>query len=219
MSYLKSTDSPDSPQPATVVCDWCNTPKLRTEFYQRSGLSHLILQGCKDCRRAAEKAKRGIPRDPHKVHTPSEAWVIERLKAEGIPALPGKALHFAHADVVALGCVLLEVKSASFRQGAFNFPFTPIQVNKRIRGDIIVLVCELFDHQTYHLFDASDPVFFNEHGARKNGIRFVPGNVEAKRIRLRNVLLQPAMDAARDRWSLVWSVFQAKSEALKQEGA
>jgi hypothetical protein len=160
-SYDESSKFPDSPQPDTVVCDRCHVPKPRSEFYTRSGAPHLIHQGCKECRRAAERAKTATPRNNHTTFTPSEAWVIERLKSQGIPALPGKALHYVDADVVALGCVLIEVKSSLPKAFGFQFMFTPKQYLERIRGELIVLVCNYGDRQTFHVFSADAPFFYN----------------------------------------------------------
>jgi hypothetical protein len=219
-SYDESSKFPDSIQPApdTVICDRCGLPKPRSEYYTRSGMPHLILNGCKECRKAAERAKAGIPRDPHAVHTPSEAWVIERLKSVGIPALPGKALHYAHADVVAFGCVLIEVKSSTLTHGMFRFPFTPIQYKSRIRGDLIVLVCDYGDNKTFHVLSTGHDIFFDAKGNRKTAVHFVPGQMAAVKHARRHVLVQPIMDAAQDKWALVWAALKAQSDALK-EGA
>jgi hypothetical protein len=219
MSYNKSSDSPDSIQPDTVICDRCHVPKPRSEFYTRSGAPHLIHQGCKECRRAAERAKKSTPRNNHTTFTPSEAWVIERLKSQGIPALPGKALHYVDADVVALGCVLIEVKSSLPKAFGFQFMFTPKQYLERIKGELIVLVCNYGDRQTFHVFSADAPFFYNANGTHKTGVAFIPGTLAPTRHKRRAILTQPLMDEAEDRWSMVWDILKQKSDALKQEAS
>jgi hypothetical protein len=220
---MQSYSNPTPPYPDTqteegrVKCDWCGAVKPRAEFYTRSGMPHLIHQGCKECRKAVERVKKGVPRNNHATFTPSEAWVIERLKSQGIPALPGKALHYADADVVAFGCVLIEVKSSLKKAFGFQFGFTPKQHQERIKGEIIVLVCNYGDHKTFHVFDADAPFFYNVNGTRKTGVSFVPGTEYPVRHKKRAILTQSLMDEAHERWSMVWSALKVKSDGLRLE--
>lgn len=201
-----------------IKCDWCGETKKRSDFYKRSGNAHLVLQGCKECRKADAKRKHHAgPRiSKHETATPSEAWALARLRACGIPAYPGKAFAYVDTDVVAFGCVTIEVKSSTLKVGGFSFHFTPKQQSAGVRGDLVVLICDYGDRQTFHVLPSNHDVFYNERGSRKHSVSFVPGQTTVAKHKRRNVLLQPVMNAAQDNWQLVWDQLMLKSAALKE---
>lgn len=205
-------------QPEAVYCPLCETKKPRSEFYTRSGNPHLILAGCKVCRAREGRTKRslGYKIGALEIAVPSEAWAISRMAEYGIPALPGKALVHSHTDVVAWGCVQVEVKSSlANNAGRFNFGFTPKQVSERILGDVIVLICNYGVRKTFHVFEPDEEFFFISQGRRKSGVCFMPEQNAPIRHFTRKILTQTKMDAAEDRWSLISDVLAKKCEALR----
>lgn len=199
----------------TKKCHRCKKPVPLTDFYLRSSYrgkidtptepKHVISE-CKDCMK--NRSKTGTRLSPHETRTQSEALFIQYLTSRGIPALPGKAVHYADVDVVALGHIWIEVKYStlaySHNAERFRFGFTPKQANRGPQGHIIALICDWGDGDiTYHLFPHNHKVFFNEHGKMKTGINFVPGQLEAVKHKRRHILTQPIMDNAQDNTRLI----------------
>lgn len=207
----------------TKVCVRCKSEKSVSEFYVRSGCDNPTESGhyiseCKDCMKQRTKTTTHLlPTEPRAA---TEILAIEYLKHKGIPALPGKAVSFAHVDVVAFGCVEIEVKYARLerKKGVQKFTFnaTPAQSQYGYRGSIVMLICEYPDgRHTYHLFDAQHEVFYIN-GRVKTGFTFTPGAVEAlKHGNNRVVMTQPLMDAHQDYTALVWKKLRSYSEQLK----
>jgi hypothetical protein len=121
----------------TIICSLCQQPKAVSEFYTRSGMPHLRYAWCIDCHKLKAKQQKKMPR--HLSSVESETKLIEYLWCCGIPALPGKAIGHEYADVVAWGCVMIEVKSARPIDGTYHFNFTPLQQAKGLRGHVLVL--------------------------------------------------------------------------------
>jgi hypothetical protein len=137
--------------------------------------------------------------------------------------LPGKALAYAHTDVVAFGCIRIEVKYAkldrSRNREKYTFVTTPVQGQRGLLADVVMLICDDGSKHTFHLFRPDDPVFFIK-GRLKTGFTFTPGAMEAgKHGNNRVVMTQPMMDEARNRFGLVWSALKSKSEGLKGEAS
>lgn len=188
-----------SPDP--IYCEKCKQWKPRSEFYTRSGLPHLILNDCKECRKKAWKPS-PVPRTV--AANPTENLVIERMKWYGIPALPGKALSVHFTDVLAWGCIPVEAKSSTLRDnGKFKFGFSPKQHKERVLGDVIVLVCQYSDRNTFHVLPSNHPCFFLASGKHKTGLEFLPGQMEVIKHHKRNVMTQGVMDEFEDAWHLI----------------
>jgi hypothetical protein len=150
----------------------------------------------------------------------SEQLAINRLKQHGIHALPGKAVSAADVDVVAFGCVWIEVKYGrlNYQRVAEKFTFnnTVKQQREGYKGHLVMLICDYGDDRlTYHLFDAKSEVFFMQ-GRMKSGFTFTPGAMEAKKHgNNRVVMTQPMMDAARDDTRLIWRVLHEYHKMYK----
>lgn len=207
----------------TKVCNRCKSEKSVSEFYIRSGCDNPTEVGhysseCKDCMKQRTKGQKHLP--PTEPRAVTEILALEYLKNRGIPALPGKAVSFSHVDVVAFGCVEIEVKFSrlQFNKGVHRFRFaaTPNQSRHGFRGSIVMLICEYpSGRYTYHLFDARHPVFYI-HGRVKIAFLFTPGATEAlKHGDNRVVMTQPLMDAHQDNIALVWKKLKSYSEQLK----
>lgn len=206
----------------TKVCRRCKVIKPVTEFYVRSGVQNPIEAGhynseCKSCLKERSKVTGTV--HPTMPRVLSECLAIDALKANGIACLPGKAVHAADVDVVAWGHVKIEVKYAKleFNRAEDNFSFvtTPKQQQRGFLAHIVMLICDYGDRLTYHLFDATDEVFYIN-GHVKSGFIFTPGQMEQlKHQRTRVKLTQPIMDAHENCWNLVWKYVKQISEDLK----
>src|SRR3990167_9450953 len=92
----------------------------------------------------------------------TEILAIEYLKQHKIPALPGKAYKLADVDILAWGCVRVEVKYSSIRHynHYFSFSLTRRQRQRGVLADVVLMICDYGDHRTFHLFDPDDEVFY-----------------------------------------------------------
>ena len=194
----------------TKPCCACKTDKPLNEFYVRSGIlnptepGHYVSE-CKVCMRLRNKTTGAV--SPYEPRALTEQLAIEWLLDVGIYAAPGKAVRLAHVDVVAWGCVWIEVKYARYvsHRGVMKFKFdtTPKQQQRGFLADIVMLICDYGDELTYHLFEANHPVFYMQ-GRIKSGFTFTPGAMEAKKHGdNRVVMTQPLMDQAQDRWDMI----------------
>lgn len=179
-------------------CKDCGKMKHMDEFYARSGKSHLRQTYCIDCFKKRSANQEQAPR--HISTVESERLLIEHLTTFGIPALPGKALAHAYADVIAWGCVLLEVKASKLIGNAFHFGFTPAQQIYGLRGHLLVLACDHGDKWTFHCFDAKDARFYRPNGTLKSGITYTPDRSNAGRP---PVFTDDGMEYAEDKWELI----------------
>lgn len=194
----------------TKVCCGCKLDKPLSEFYIRSGTTdptepgHYVSE-CKSCMKVRSKNNGTL--NPYEPRVLTEQLAIARLLDVGIFALPGKAIAASDVDVVAWGCVWIEVKYAryQFERGVRKFKFntTPKQQQRGFLADLVMLICDYGDDLTYHLFEANHPVFYM--GDRvKSGFTFTPGALEAKKHGdNRVVMTQPLMDEAQDRWDKI----------------
>lgn len=196
----------------TKPCCGCKLDKPLTDFYVRSGVTNPSEPGhyvseCKLCMK--RRSKKNGRLDPYEPRVLTEQLAIERLLDVGIFALPGKAISAAEVDVVAWGCVWIEVKYARYEshRGVMKFKFdtTPKQQQRGFLADLVMLICDYGEELTYHLFEANHPVFYMDNGSRvKSGFTFTPGAMEAKKHGdNRVVMTQPMMDSAQDRWDLI----------------
>lgn len=152
------------------VCTDCGKTKHLSGFYKRSGAPHLRLSVCKDCMKLRAKTATKYP--AYKSGVVHEQELIDKLATLGIPALPGKALAHKWADVIAWGCVMIEVKLATFDGRSYHWTFTPQQQQRGVRGHIIVLAT--FNHgYDYYVFPSDYEGFYND-GGLKTGVMWTP---------------------------------------------
>lgn len=212
----------------TKLCANCNElrvyspDKKISQFYVRSGIKNPTEPGhyiseCKSC-----MAKRNLHRTPigeeeSRVYT--ENLAIKRLKSAGIWAQTGKSSQAPDVDVTAMGSVWIEVKYSllDFRRGVkmFKFETTPKQQQRGFLADIVMLICEWSPRvYTYHLFRATDEVFYMK-GRVKSAFTFVPGRTVAlKHGNNRVVMVQSMMDAAQNNWALVEEIYREHAAQL-----
>jgi hypothetical protein len=204
-------------------CRRCKIDKPLTEYYKRSGVDNPIAPGhyqseCIDCLKERSKTtpkfSRNIPLTVGEIHC------IDYLNRHAIYAAPGKSVYAADVDVVAWGCVKIEVKHAILRlkngREQYTFTATPQQMKRGFLAQVVVLICEDAGELTYHWFDAKDPVFYMK-GRTKSGFTFVPGRFEPlKHGNNRVVMTQGMMDNALDRLSLIEENRLRIAESLKR---
>lgn len=202
------------------VCSGCKKTLPISEFYKRSNQTDTLNPSqyageCKSCVKARNHDPKPIAKQvPYAL---SEQWGIKYLHSKGIPALPGKALSFAWVDVIAFGCVRVEVKYSTLLEGEhFKFTLTPGQKKRGLLGDVVMLVCDYGTRATFHLFLPSFPAFYIN-DKLKTGFHFTPGALKARKFgATRVVMTQPMMDSAQDNVRLIHDQLNKYCNDLKQ---
>ena len=201
------------------ICRACKEPLPLSDFYKRKNSDSYVSE-CKACMKLRSKNQSNTGKDYLVPRATTEITAIDYLKSKGIPAVPGKALHHSHVDVVAFGCVEIEVKYASlkFQRSIEKFCFSasPSQQENGFRAQVVMLICDYKNGMmSYHFFDAKHPVFYMK-GRMKTGFTFTPGMYEAKKHGSnRLVMVQGMMDEAQDNVALIYEQLKLTSQALK----
>lgn len=197
----------------TKVCVHCKIDKPLSEFYVRSGVHNPEIPGhylseCKICMMRRSKQYLNLPLRIPRAKT--EILAINKLLEVGIPALPGKAVAFPFVDVVAWGCVRIEVKYSVYSRRrlhhGFIFNSTPMQRQRGWRAEVVMLICHWQEEQdTFHLFMKDDPVFYlPTKGRYKEGVTYVPGRVHQRKDSHKSpVLTDQLMQSAQNNWGLI----------------
>lgn len=200
----------------TVLYKRCKNPNCPhvglqpvSNFYVRSGIDHPTEPGhylseCIDCLKRRSRNGKHLPAGVPRAKT--EQLAIDYLRQHKIPALPGKAYAAADVDLLAWGCVRIEVKYSTVRRynHYFMFGLTRRQQQRGLLADVVLLICDFGDRQTYHFFDPNDDIFYFADGERKGGVTYHPEREEQKKhFETRVSLTKPMMDAARDRLELI----------------
>lgn len=158
-------------------CRRCGETKAWSEFYIRSGYEGVkpghYNSECKACMKVRGNNPNRLP--PTVPRSPTEIIAINYLTKHGIHCLPGKAVKASDVDVVAWGCVWMEVKYSAMRErGEFMFHVTPPQQRRGFLAHIVLLICDYGDRQTFHFLPADTPAFYHK-GKLKGGISYLPG--------------------------------------------
>ncbi len=193
----------------TQVCRICGEEKPLTEFYVKlNPRSKTHWKICKLCWIERSRARhRDVGRNQSAgsrifPSTKQEGDVITILHSLGIWATPGKASIFPHVDVVAWGCVRIEVKSAALNyKDCFSFRFSARQVREGVKADLIVLMLIRDNNETFHVFPASHPVFYNQNGLRSS-VAYIPRRRPGYQ-KLDYWLTAELLDEQQDAWHLI----------------
>lgn len=187
-------------------CVHPNGPTLpRSEFYKLRGTRDGLQPICKECHKAecAVRYKKN-PRQQwrNRAGSVTEKMTVDRLRSFGIYAAPGKCSEYTWVDVVAWGCVRIEVKHATLnKRGSYQFHMGYKRGEEKDRSDLVVLI--LLDLQPrFFVFRSSDPVFYHEDGTTKRSVNYAPdgnGPKKAQGVSLATEI----MSEAEDRWELV----------------
>jgi hypothetical protein len=200
------------------ICCTCKVDKSISEFYRRS--DRYVCGECKSCMKLRSKRQTAqVNKDYQVPFVESEKMAIEYLNSKGIPALPGKTIRHSFVDIIAFGCIGVEVKyskrDVDRRFGKFYFATTPSQQKNGFRAHVVMLICDYEPQRTYHIFDVKYPAFYIG-GRLKTGFTFTPGAYEAlKHGETRVVMVQGMMDEAQDNVQLIYDKLSEYCKALK----
>lgn len=157
----------------TKICKTCeNTYPATDEYFYRH--TYGSLNGdCISCYKIKRYANRNkASKLPSNL---GEILAIEYLKSVGIYATSGKASIYRRIDVIAWGCVKIEVKHSQEFKWSFKFgnnkpPDIP---------DVTMLIGLLDGVNKFYLFPYNHPVFFRDNNSRKTQVNYIP-NVSRK---------------------------------------
>jgi len=129
-----------------------------------------------------------------------EQLVINKLRSLGIYAAPGKSSEYKRLDVVAWGCVRIEVKTARRnKKGGFHFGMGRKRDKEYNRSDIVVLVC-IDSDVSFHVFRSNHSAFYHHDGRSKISVQYK----EDTKFRHSSAGLDnEAMAYHLDRWDLI----------------
>lgn len=126
----------------TKTCSVCGADKPLSDYYIWAS-NKKPMPHCKKCHTTKSNSHAPIPADRCGVAHQNE--FIDILRSRGIYASPGKSSEYAHADVVAWGCVRIEVKHGEsidkYSPHTWKFRFTEKQANGGMVADLIALMC------------------------------------------------------------------------------
>lgn len=179
-------------------------PATEEYFYVHKGAADRFQPYCKECWKA--EGRRYRSRVGNKKDSPTnygEGLVIAELKKHGIYAEKGAGGHHKYVDVVAWGCVRIEVKSSRMSdRGRFEFTIGR-RANAFHSHALIVLVCMYPDNTTtFHVFRPEHPVFYRR-GQLKRGVMFIPDAKNRKGRRYGLPLTDELMAEHQDRWDMI----------------
>ncbi len=187
-----------------ITCSKCGEEKPEIDFYKRSkGMARFTF--CVECFKTAQRKNKIIAREiPGQS---AEHTVIEYLKSIGIYAAPGKCSEWRWVDVIAWGCVRIEVKSSTlYSDNTYVFSFTPNQQQRGIQSDLVVLVPIGEQETTFHIFKSDDLIFYKKDGTRRKSVEY---QIFPKFYRKGyGTLTTERMSDAKDDWGLIEDIRQ-----------
>ena len=108
---------------------------------------------------------------PHK----TEIDTCDYLLMNGIPAVNGKATHYKYVDLVAFGCVCIEVKYSELTtKNHYQWRAKPRWHNHGIRADVVILAVKRGDYIERTIWDVNEPIFYLPNGQLKQGLSYNP---------------------------------------------
>ncbi len=205
-------------------CSICGQDKPLTEFYQRSG-TLTPMNWCKVCHQERTHINSRQKESKHKsmAGRVGEQLAISHLLGLGIYAAPGKSSEFNYVDVVAWGCVRIEVKTSRYTSTGYAWAFTPEQQRRGIQADLVLLVCtdtvDDIDVHTFHLFPVNYPKFRWLNGLHRGQLKTVvmynPNADDSNRRIHKNSLSPEDMTEHKDGWYLIEQFRQQFSDDLR----
>lgn len=187
-----------------ITCSKCGEEKPETDFYKR-GRGSARFTFCIECFKTDQKKNKIVARQiPGQS---AEYTVIEHLKSMGIYAAPGKCSEWRWVDVVAWGCVRIEVKSSTlYPDNTYVFTFTPRQRQRGIQSDLVVLLPIGDTETTFHVFKSNDPIFYKKDGTLRQSVEY---QIFPKFYRKGyGTLTSEKMSDAKDNWGLIEDIRQ-----------
>lgn len=184
-------------------CRICNESYPATlEFWykhpqSKDGLKHE----CKTCTKKRANVYQATKPNSTPLGRPNENVFIDYLQNHGVAAEMGAIFKaFKYADVVAWGCITIELKYSRSETGKHVFIFTPRQQRLNCEGlGIICLAVDTGKETSYHFFDARNPIFYKD-GKLKASISYHPN---AKHRKNKPVLMPDMMAMAKNNFALI----------------
>lgn len=189
----------------TKTCSVCGVEKPLSDYYIWTSNKKYMAQ-CKKCHQTRSKKYSPLPAD--RCGNEHQNALIDILRSRGIYASPGKSSEYAYSDVVAWGCVRIEVKFGeslgSSNPSIWKFRFTERQTNGGLVADLIALMCPAGSGKGYtcYLIDPSCPELYR-------GGRFRPtftinlGTHRKNRTDGRLPLSSELLNTHRDNWQVI----------------
>ena len=198
----------------TKQCHMCKETKPVSEFYTLS--SGALQNRCKKCHGIVNSQY--PPRPKTDTGNEHEQAVISLLLSNGIYATNGKSSAFKWVDVVAWGCVRIEVKSsAEIATGYYHFSFSPGQQRKGFKSDLVIIYTQ--GDYPISIFPASHPVFYKPSGKLKSAVSWKPRMRHTKSPVGTVVLNDTLMRNYQERWDLIEDVRQQKILEMLEDGS
>lgn len=157
------------------VCVLCGNEKpieLFVTVQKHDGTEYYWdrCRGCYDPIRKSREAIRNTKEAMALGGFPEERELINLLNQRGIFVTNGRGSSFTHVDIVAWGCVPIELKTATINaNGIYTFKFTPKQCKLGIDDGLIAL--RFGGENAYYVFRSDHPMFY-ENGNLRRSISF-----------------------------------------------
>lgn len=196
-------------------CPDCEQVLSVEEFYKRSDGTPGTY--CKKC--ANIRTRNNPNRFEERKHIPliaSERDAITKLESLGIPVMPAKAFGHTYGDILAWGCIGIEVKSANLINGSFLWGFSPRQRKHGIRGSILILIAYNDNEVSMYVFDAKDPLFYDDNGKLKTCAQWTPNRANGGR---KSLLTDEVMNQHQGAWHILRNKFTAALTHLQHGGS
>lgn len=183
----------------TQVCRSCGIEKPVNDFYVVSG-TERYYDSCKECYKTRQRKAKYSPKT--RAGHDGERLVINQLRSMGIYAAPGKSSEYRYVDVVAWGCVRIEVKYSSLAGREYHWRFSNKQSKEGFRADIVVLVTADNQDNNFYVFLAEDQIFRRPDGKMKQGIEYTL-NARVYPARFGESLTKELLAQHKDAWHLI----------------
>lgn len=203
--------------PIIKECLHCHKALPITQYYidRRSADQHMPY--CKECAKKVRR-KNALPERRHRgmPGNKGEAILIDYLRSKGIYAAPGKCSEWSWVDVIVWGCVRCECKYCFSTKGRFSWNFSVLQVRDGISADVVVFICDDGKSRTFHLIDASNPVFERLGESDKWSLAYTKNAQNHKTGKLTAVLSDEVMDVALDNLDVIRNHVEKTTILLKR---
>lgn len=197
----------------TRACKKCGVIKPLTDFPKHPTCKDGRMWTCGECHRDL-KENPVFKNDNGRIGWEQEKAVYDILRSIGVYAQPGINTLWGRVDVVAWGCVRIEVKATRVKNERYSFNFSNQLRKGKIAADLVVLCAVGLEQTSYHVFRADEPYFYQADGTIKSAVCYVPD----RKVKLRRdwhfPLTFEIMQDARDAWYLVEECRQLISLSL-----
>lgn len=190
-----------------MLCQTCGDEKSIIEFHKRNGKPFPDCKLCYNIDRLGY-----VPKNRDIVSNQWEALVINKLRDLKIYAAPGKCSEWKWVDVIAWGCVKIEVKFSNLNiRGRYEFNFSKKQQANGLDSDLIILVTESEPGEiSFYLFQSDEPRFYDQSGRLKQVSHYYPN--PKKHQDPKRFFTNAIMEISKDCW---WMIDQIREEKVQ----